>query len=198
MSRPIDPAEHANGRTDRAARGPANVFLVGLSGSGKSPVGRLLARRLGWRFVDTDQEIRRRTGRTVQQIFRDDGEAAFRAVESEVIRDACARAHQAIATGGGAVVDPANRARMLAGNLVVFLDSSAETLAGRLIRSLEHEPRPLLVGHAGGGGTALVARLNQLAREREQHYRCAHHTVRSDHRTPREVADEIARLVRWR
>src|SRR3954467_11185505 len=78
----------------RPKRGPANVVLVGLSGSGKSTVARMLARRPGWRGVDTDQEIQREAGMTVQEIFRPQGEPAFRLLESEMVRDVCRRSRQ--------------------------------------------------------------------------------------------------------
>lgn len=163
-----------------------------MSGSGKTTVGKVLARRLGWRFVDTDSRIRRRSGRTVQQIFQEQGEPRFRAIESEVVREACAGVRQVIATGGGAPVRAENRSSMLAGNLVVFLDSAPETLVERLTRSIEREPRPML---AGGD---LLGRLTELRRERDAHYRCAHHVIQTDGHTPREVADVIAELVRVR
>jgi shikimate kinase len=194
MSRPIDrvdPAVHARVQGGRR-RAPANVILVGLSGSGKSTVGRLLARRLGWRFFDTDQEIRRRTGRTIEAIFRDQGEPAFRALESRVLGEACSRHHQVIATGGGAVIAPENRACMLDGNLVVWLEGAPETLATRLERSVSREARPLLVGGE------VVDRLTTLRRDREQFYACAHQVIRTDHNTPREVAERLAALVRGR
>jgi shikimate kinase len=168
------------------------VVLVGLSGSGKSTVGRLLARRLGWRFVDTDQEIRRHTGQTIEAIFRDRGEPAFRALESVVLHTVCGRHHQVIATGGGAVIAPENRACMLDGNLVVWLEGAPETLATRLERSVPRESRPLL---AGGD---VVDRLATLRRDRERYYACAHQVVRTDHNTPREVAEHLAELVRQR
>ena len=174
----------------RPRRGPANVVLVGLSGSGKTTVARLLARRLGWRFVDTDQVIRRQVGMTVQEIFRVQGEPAFRALESETVADVCRRSRQVIATGGGTVVDDRNRATLLSGNLVVFLESSPEVLAGRLHRNMGREPRPLL--ESGD----LVERLAELGRLRDQQYRAAHHVVQTDQRTPREVVDVIAELVR--
>ncbi|MGE3271749.1 MAG: shikimate kinase [Chloroflexota bacterium] len=174
----------------RPRRGPANVILVGLSGSGKSTVARLLARRLGWRCVDTDQAIQRQAGITVQQIFETQGEPAFRALETEAIMEACRRSRQVIATGGGAVVADANRAHMLDGNLVVYLESSPEILASRLSRNIGREPRPLL------GNSDLIDRLAELRRQREHHYQCAHHIVQTDQRTPREVVDVIAELVR--
>jgi shikimate kinase len=152
----------------------------------------LLARRLGWRFVDTDQEIQRQAGMSVQEIFRVQGEPAFRTLESDTIVEVCRRSRQVIATGGGAVVADANRSQLLNGNLVVFLESHPETLAGRLSRNLNREPRPLLEN------SDLVERLAELGRQRDQQYRCAHHVVETDQRTPREVVDVIAELVRAR
>lgn len=178
-------------RPGRPARA-ANVVLVGLSGSGKSTVGRLLARRLGWRFVDTDREIERREGKIVQAIFRDAGEPAFRGIEAGVIREVCSKTHQVIATGGGAVVDASNRAQLLSGNLVIWLETAPSTLAKRLAHTVNHEPRPLLAGDD------LATTLATLEQSRAPHYRCAHRTVRTDERTPREVADAIAQLVRER
>ncbi len=180
----------SKGGSGRPRRGPANVVLVGLSGSGKTTVARLLAKRLGWRSVDTDQLIQQRAGLTVQEIFRAQGEPAFRALEAQAVADVCRRSRQVIATGGGAVVAEANRAVLLDGNLVVYLESTPETLAGRLGRNIGREPRPLLEN------SDLVERLAELGRQRDQHYRCAHHVVPTDQRTPREVADVIAELVR--
>ena len=208
MSAPIVPdrVAHERGPDDRIAsrpkprprgggrprRGPANVVLVGLSGSGKSTVARLLARRLGWRAVDTDQLIQRQEGMTVQELFRVRGEPAFRALEAETIAEVCRRSRQVIATGGGSFVADANRGHLLNGNLVVYLESRPETLAARLSRNLGREPRPLL--ESGD----LVDRLAELGRQRDQQYRSAHHVVETDQRTPREVVDVIAELVRAR
>ena len=191
-SQPSDTNRHGASVGNLRPRPPYNVVLVGLSGSGKSTVARLLARRLGWRHVDTDREIQQRAGLTVQQIFAERGEPEFRAIEAAVVRDVCARSHQVIATGGGAVVSEQNRAEMLDGNVVVYLESSPEVLARRLAESVRREPRPLLADRD------IVDRLSELHRQREHHYRCAHHVVRTDHRTPREVADVIAELIRGR
>ena len=196
MSAPTDRAEPAlpshSSRPGADRRRPANVVLIGLSGSGKSTVARLLARRLGWRALDTDREIRRRTGRSIQEIFREDGEPAFREIEAEIVQSACGGAHQVIATGGGAVLDPTSRRSMRDGNLVVLLEARPETLAARLTDSVRQEPRPLLAA------PNLAARLAELARERAPVYECAHEVVSTEGRLPRDVAEAIADLVRAR
>jgi shikimate kinase len=175
-----------------ARRGLSNVVLIGLSGSGKTTVGRLLAKRLGWRFVDTDREIQHEQGQSVQAIFREHGEPSFRAIEAAMVARVCGRTHQVIATGGGSPVAEANRERMLDGNLVIFLECAPSTLANRLTRSIAREPRPMLEDRD------LAERLAELGEQRDAAYRCAHHVVQTDHRTPREVADVIADLVRAR
>ena len=86
-----------------------NIVLIGLSGSGKSSVGRLLARRLGWEFIDTDEEVERTSGRRIYHIFAIDGEATFRRFEVDAVKRAIGRSNRVVAVGGGAVMDPANR-----------------------------------------------------------------------------------------
>jgi len=85
---------------------PSRIFLVGLSGGGKSTVGRLVARSLGWDFVDSDDEIERTAGRPVPEIFEQEGEAKFRERETEVLRWLAAREPIVVATGGGAPTTP--------------------------------------------------------------------------------------------
>jgi len=192
MSTRTDQAETPISGTRQFGRRPANVVLIGLSGSGKSTVARILARQLGWRAFDTDREIRRRTGKAIAQVFSEDGEPAFRELEARIVQAACARSHQVIATGGGAVIDPGSRQMMLDGNLVILLETTPETLAERLTGSLSRQPRPLLAG------SDLVARLAELGRERALLYSCAHHVVRTDSRVPTQVADQIAELLHAR
>lgn len=118
-----------------------NVFLIGPMGSGKSAVGRQLARRLGLRFVDSDEEIQARTGVDIPYIFEREGEAGFRQREAEVI-DALTREEGVlIATGGGAILDPASRARLRERGRVVYLRTSVDQQLARTRRSND---RPLL------------------------------------------------------
>lgn len=117
------------------------LVLVGLPGSGKSTVGRQLARRLGLPFRDSDHEIEQRIGCTIREFFEREGEAAFRDIEQDVIRDLAQAGPGVLATGGGAVLRPANREQLRAAGPVVYLRSPPE----ELFRRLRHDSqRPLL------------------------------------------------------
>jgi len=144
------------------------LSLVGLPGSGKSTVGRQLARRLGLPFTDTDHAIEQRIGCSIREFFEREGEAAFRDIEEAVI-DELARADVGVlATGGGAVLRPANRERLRAGGHVIYLRSTPE----ELFRRLRHDTnRPLLQV------ADPLARLRALYDERDPLYRETAHFV---------------------
>src|SRR4249920_2152552 len=97
------------------------IVLTGFMGTGKSEVGRRLAKRLGRAFVDTDQLVEARAGKTIAAIFAEDGEAAFRVLERDAVDTAAARGEAVIAVGGGAVLDAANVARLRAAGVLVCL-----------------------------------------------------------------------------
>ena len=164
-----------------------NLVLVGMSGTGKSRVGRLVAERLRWRFVDTDLEIERSSGRTVQESVVTEGEPAFRALEREVVARVAQRSGAVIATGGGVILDVASREALFAGNLVVCLEASAEGIAARLVRTRER--RPLLEGD-----DPLVT-IRRLQAERAPVYALAHCTVATDGRTLGEVATQVLEVL---
>lgn len=105
-----------------------NLVLTGFMGSGKTTVGRLVAQRLGWDFVDTDALIEARAGRTIPAIFAESGEARFRALEAAAVRDVAGGDRQVIATGGGAVLDPQNLLALRMSGAVVHLKASPELL----------------------------------------------------------------------
>ena len=108
-----------------------NIFLVGLMGAGKTTVGRLLAKRLGMRFVDSDHEIEARTGATISWIFEIEGEESFRRREVETIRDLTGRSGVVLATGGGAVIHPENRKHLKARGTVIYLRASVNNILQR-------------------------------------------------------------------
>jgi shikimate kinase len=157
-------------------------------GSGKTAVGRQLARRLGYRFVDSDAEIERRTGVDIPFIFEKEGEAGFRLREREVIDALSAEAGIVLATGGGAVLAGESRRWLAERGIVVYLETSVEQQLSRTRRSRH---RPLLYTDDPR------ARLQSLMAEREPLYRSiAAITVRTDGRKVGSVVDEIeARLA---
>jgi shikimate kinase len=154
-----------------AIRLDRSLALVGLMGSGKSSIGRRLARRLRRPFVDSDAEIEQAAGLTVAEIFERYGEAHFRDGERRVIARLVAGPPRVIATGGGAFIDPATRALMLERCLVVWLRAEVGTLAERVSRN---DARPLLRGRDPREALA------ELADQRNPIYALAHLTVQSD------------------
>lgn len=152
----------------------SSVILTGFMATGKSAVARALARRLGWRQIDCDAEIATRAGQSIPEIFRTTGEAHFRALEREVI-DAiandparCARCGKrrpaVIATGGGALVDPRNHARLSRIGVVVCLTARPEVIARRVGASVKS--RPMLTA----GGQPLIERIAELMEARREAY----------------------------
>jgi 3-dehydroquinate synthase len=118
-----------------------NIFLVGLMGAGKTTIGRQLARKLGKRFVDSDHEIEARTGASIPWIFEIEGEASFRRREADMIRELSAQEGLVLATGGGAVLNPASRALLAERGTVIYLRASI----GSILQRTSHDKnRPLL------------------------------------------------------
>lgn len=166
--------------------GADRIVLVGLSGSGKSTVGRLVADRLGWEFLDTDVLIEQSAGRDIPAIFAGDGEARFRELERDAVEQAIARPRTVVATGGGAPTMPASRAAIGRG-FVVWLVVSPEQAALRLNDDPETAARPLLEGDP-------AARLRALLNQRRSLYELADAAVDVDALRPEQVADEIVQL----
>jgi shikimate kinase len=169
-----------------------SLVLVGFSCSGKTTLGRNMARRLRMRFVDSDRYIEEMTGRSIPDIFREDGEAAFRAIEREAIAQIASERRQVISTGGGAFVDPDNRDALRNGNLVVHLQVRPETVVDRLRNSRSGRPRPLLE-------TAdPLQRVIELMDARKDAYTAAHVTIGVDGRTRYELIGELTRrFLAW-
>jgi shikimate kinase len=148
------------------------ITLVGMPGSGKSTVGRHVARQVGLAFIDTDHVIEQRIGCSIRDYFETQGESAFRDVEQVVIDEVTQLDSQIIATGGGAVLREANRAALRERSTVVYLRSTPEDLA----RRLRHDThRPLL--HQAGGTADPLRRLRNLFQERDPLYRRTAHFV---------------------
>jgi len=118
-----------------------NIIITGFMGTGKTAVGRKVARLLGRPFVDMDAEIRKRAGKSIHDIFAEDGESTFRGMEAALCEELSAQRELVIATGGGALVDPTNRKRMMLSGTVVCLSCNVDEIARRVGRNPH---RPLL------------------------------------------------------
>lgn len=120
----------------------AHIVLLGLMGAGKTTVGRLLAERLDWRFVDTDEVIQAETGRTIRELWDEGGEAAYRPLEAKAVIDSLAATQRSIiaAPGGVADDDAAALALQTADAAVVYLCASVPTLVDRVGRDPQHRP----------------------------------------------------------
>ncbi|MDO9194564.1 MAG: shikimate kinase, partial [Undibacterium sp.] len=109
----------------------SNIFLVGLMGSGKTTVGRALAKQLNKRFIDSDHEIEARTGVSIPVIFEIEGEASFRQREADVIRDLTAQENIVLATGGGAILNEASRKYLHERGTVIYLRAAISSILQR-------------------------------------------------------------------
>jgi shikimate kinase len=168
--------------------GKRNIFLVGPMGSGKSAVGKLLARLVHAPFYDSDAEVERRTGVDITYIFEKEGEARFRQREHEVIESLTRLEPVVLATGGGAILLPENRACLADRGCVVYLEASVEQQASR-VRHARH--RPLLTN------VDPEEKLRQLMSERATLYSgVADLTVPTDGRKVQSVAEEILRRLK--
>ena len=162
-----------------------NVVLIGFMGTGKSAVGQILARRLGWTFVDTDRRVAARERATIPQIFARRGEPYFRDAEARVIAEVAGRPEAVIATGGGAVLRPENMQRLRARGWVVSLTAPADALLKRLG---DGERRPLVRGD-------VRQNVMKLLDQRRPLYRDADLMVDVSVATPERVADVVLNFL---
>lgn len=167
---------------------PSRILLIGFMASGKSAVGREVARLLGWRFVDFDVEIRRESGQDVADIFDRGGEGEFRAIEARVARRLLRRDRIVLASGGGWAAQPGHMEEVAADTLSVWLKVTAEAAVERarrqgVDRPLLDVPRP-------------VEHSRRLLARREPYYRLARLTLDSEDVSVAALADRIAHLAR--
>jgi shikimate kinase len=159
-----------------------NIALVGFMGTGKSSVGRLAAEHLHFAFIDTDELIENEVGKSIREIFAQQGEAAFRKYERDVVHALSDRRDTVIATGGGLVADPSNLASLKSHALVVCLWASPETIWER-VRAQTH--RPLLQAPDP------PAKIRELLEQRGPAYRQADVLLHTGFRSPREVVHHV-------
>ncbi len=145
-----------------------STVLIGYRGSGKTSLGRKLADRLWQTFVDSDEEIIKRAGKAIREIFEQDGEPAFRDLETTVVKELTGRADHVIALGGGAVLRPENRqAIKVGGHSVIYLRCDATELHKRIQTDTATAANRPSLTHLGGG----LAEIEKLLADREPIYR---------------------------
>ncbi|MEH2398651.1 shikimate kinase [Nostoc sp.] len=163
-----------------------NLYLIGIMGVGKTTVGRLLAKELGYGFVDTDNVIAQATGKSINQLFAQVGEAGFRQLESDVLSQVCAFTKLTIATGGGIVLQRENWGYLHHG-LIVWLDAPVELIYSRLA---EDSTRPLLQDVDPKG------KLRSLLEQRTPLYSQADlHITEREGDTPEDVAKRVLEAI---
>jgi shikimate kinase len=164
-----------------------NIILIGYRATGKSSVARILGERLGWPWVDADVEIERRAGKSIARIFAEDGEPAFRDLESRVIADLCSQSNWIIAAGGGAPMREENRRAMKQSGKVIWLQASPQTIYDRMYSDpTTRDRRPNLTNRGG------LEEIIELLQKREPIYRqTADFVVNTEGKTVEEVAAEV-------
>jgi len=159
-----------------------NLALIGFMGSGKSSVGRLVAEQLLFTFLDTDEVIESRVGKTITDIFAQDGEPVFREYERRLVEELSAQSKMVFSTGGGLPINPVNLANLKTHSLVVCLWASPENIWER-VRHQTH--RPLL------NNPDPLGKIRQLLAVRKPHYRQADVLVNTEMRSVKEVAQQV-------
>ena len=169
-------------------RHPVNLALIGFMGTGKSSVGRLVADQLHFAYLDTDELIQSRTGRTIAEIFEKDGEPAFRKLEQQLVSELAARKRTVIATGGGLPTNPINLASLKTHALIVCLWASPEKIWER-VRNQTHRP---LLCHPDPR-----LKIRELLAVREPFYRQADVLINTDLRSAREAAQQVVHQFKF-
>jgi 3-dehydroquinate synthase len=173
----------------------ANIALIGFSATGKTSVATKVAESLGWTAIDTDAEIVKASGKSIPEIFKQDGESKFRELERKILRQACLKKNAVIATGGGAILDADNRGLLIKSSVVVCLEAKPETVYQRLLHdnlySTNLVVRPLLAGDNP------LERIKKLKSDRQAYYAIADWTIHTDNLSPDEVGQEVVKGWRY-
>jgi shikimate kinase len=164
-----------------------NIVLIGFMGTGKSEVGKELAKMLGYEFIDTDELIERRVGIPVSEIFDKCGEPYFRNIESEIIKDVSVMENVVISTGGGAVIRSENRMNLKRNSITICLTASPEVIYER---TKDYDNRPLLKTDD------TYMRIKELLKEREPYYSEADIKIDTTQLEAQKVVETIMKEMR--
>jgi shikimate kinase len=167
----------------------SRIRLIGYRCSGKTTVGPLVAARLGWDFVDADVLLESRTGKSIANIFADEGEPAFREREARLLAELCERPNHVVSTGGGVILRPDNRELLRSTGFVVWLDAPAELIWERMRRDPATAARRPNLTASGG-----LQEVKELLAVREPLYRATAHASFPADRSPEWLADAIVQV----
>ncbi len=173
---------------------PSLIFLTGFSGSGKSTIGPLLANSLGYDFLDLDKEIERLAGKSINEIFAEEGEAHFRALELDVLEGIIDTKELIVSLGGGVLQNDRCFSLIIASGTLVYLCSSPEALAKRLSHKTD---RPLMKGDSGErlSREELEKKILALLEKREPRYKTARIIVETDTKRIGSTVEELTRKI---
>lgn len=164
-----------------------NIILIGFMGTGKTSVGKRIAKALHMDFVDTDQVIEEVTGMEIKEIFQRYGEKRFRSEESAAVKRVTQKDNQVISTGGGIVLNPENLNALKEGGLVIALNASPEVIFERVSKN---KNRPLLQTPDP------LSTIIELSSQRKPLYNQAHISITTDNKSLNEVTDEVIEVYR--
>lgn len=167
---------------------PPRIYLTGFMGAGKSTIGRLLAAKLGYRYIDLDDAIEKHAGKSIPEIFAADGEPGFRRLETETLDASTTWPDVVISTGGGALASDRGLATARSGGFIVFLDVPEDLIVDRLFRN---DRRPLIERVRTGGRPSIAGFVHDSLAARRPYYEQAHLTIETGPATPSVIVNEI-------
>jgi len=168
-----------------------NIVLIGFRGTGKSTVGRLLAKRLERDFIDSDKHIENSTGKTIKRIFEDDGEKGFRKIEADTIAELCEEDNKVISAGGGAVLKEENTRNLKGNGFLVLLEATPEIIYNRIAQDEKTtQQRPSLTDQKP------LDEIKHLLEQRELPYKnAADYTINTSYVACEDIVNEIITAI---
>lgn len=160
------------------------IVLIGMPASGKTTIGKNLAKKYNLNFIDIDSEIEKNERKTITEIFAQNSEEYFRAIETKIIQTSINQ-NTIVSTGGGAFENPHTRDLLLKTCNVIYLEASPQTI---YLRSKNNNDRPLLQGD-------IKQKIQELLKKREKNYKLAHIKISTDNKTVEQITDEIWQCV---
>ena len=163
-----------------------NIALVGMMGCGKTTIGKLIAKELGFSFIDTDELIVEEENRSINKIFEENGEEYFREIETSILIKTLNNDNQIISTGGGIIKKDENIKLLKEKSIFIYLEADDKTLYNRV---KNNKGRPLL------NVDNMQEKITTLLKERENKYKQAHNTISTKNKEPNDIANEITGII---